>query len=106
MSLDWYQVANAQVVAEQFRAVLAVAREWGTYPVAIAAAKWMWEEMARTPEHFGESRSYLPDAELYVRVAFVGPLHVWFGYHETARIVFVRRIAYSRRRPEPPRPAP
>jgi hypothetical protein len=101
MSADRYRVANAQVVADQFRVALSIARERGTLLRAIRSAKWMWEELARTPEQFGESRYYLPNAELHVRIAFVGPLYVLFGYHESARIVFVRKIGYSRRRPEP-----
>jgi len=106
MSSDRYRVVNAQVVADQFRAALRVARERGTLGWATRSAKWMWEEMALTPEQFGESRYYLPNAALHVRIAFVGPLFVLFGYHKTARVVFVRKIGYSRRRPEAPRPTP
>jgi len=106
MSADRYRVSNPNVVTDQFHIAMGIARERGTLRSAVASAKWMWEEMARTPEEFGESRFFLPNAELHMRIAMVGPQYVWFGFHESARVVFVREFGFSRRRPEPPRPTP
>jgi hypothetical protein len=60
----------------------------------IRAARWMLEELERTPLEFGESRESLNSMGLEVRVAFVRPFLVRLEVNERNRIVFVQRFNY------------
>lgn len=59
MSPD-FQVSHSQLVMEEFRRVLDIARERGILPLTLRASRWILEELARTPMEFGESREYRP----------------------------------------------
>ena len=54
--------------------------------------------MESNPHEFGESRGFLPNAKLYRRIAFAGPLAFHFGVHEESRTVFLVRVVWVRRR--------
>lgn len=95
MEAGEYRVSAPGVVTEQLKRALDLARTHGMYPLAVPSAKWMMEEMARTPHSFGESRGHLTHLQLSMRVAFVGPLMVEFAVHEPTRQVFVRRFAFT-----------
>jgi hypothetical protein len=64
----------------------------GIQPIALRAARWIMEELARTPLEFGESRENYPGAKLKLRIAFASPLVVNFGVHESSKTVFIRSI--------------
>jgi hypothetical protein len=87
-----YHVANSAMVGERFRACLLHARNTGRYTIALQAAKWIVEELERTPLEFGESRENYPGAKLQLRIGFARPLKVRFGVHEESKTVFIRTI--------------
>jgi hypothetical protein len=97
VSDDRYLISQSGAVSDQLRGVFARAKREGLGAVTAAAARWMVEEMERTPFEFGESREYWPHADLHTRIAFVDPLYVLFGIHQTTRTVFVGRIAWLKR---------
>jgi hypothetical protein len=88
-----YKVFNSQVVAEQFRSLAAEARASGRLPLFLAAAKWIMEELARTPTEFGESWTVRPGSDLIFRRGCVGPLFVQYALREKDRVVYIRRFA-------------
>jgi hypothetical protein len=90
-----FQVSHSQLVMEQFRRVLDLARDRGILPVTLRASRWILEELTRTPMEFGESREYLPHLDLHLRIGFAGPIYAEFAVHIPNRIVFVRRIDFS-----------
>ncbi len=59
------------------------------------SAKWIWEELERTPHEFGESRAYDEGSKLNFRVAYVGPFVVYFAIHEETRTVFVGALQFA-----------
>lgn len=97
MSDERYAVSNSQNVAQQLRAAVEAARAHGKHALAIRAARWILDELERNPAALGESRTYLPAAELHVRIGFAGPIYIVYGIHEPSRTVFVRKIGYSPR---------
>lgn len=94
MTPDAYVVTHSQEVAAQFRRLMDRASAAGQLPIAVRASRWALEELARTPLEFGESREYLPAAELWLRIAFVRPISVAFGVRERTRTVFIRRFGW------------
>jgi hypothetical protein len=95
---DRYTVSHSGRVSDQLKAAFARADAEGVKQTSVKAAKWMVEEMERTPEEFGESREYLPHADLHMRVAFSPPLFVQFGVHRPSRTVFVSKIGWLERK--------
>jgi hypothetical protein len=93
----YFRISNSGQVSEQLRAAFAQADQVGALPVTVRAARWIVEEMERTPDEFGESRDYLPEAGIRMRIAFAPPLYVIFGIHEDSRTVFVRKIGWLER---------
>lgn len=93
---DRYQVFNSAVVAEQFRALAGEARATGRLPVFLAAARWVMEELKRTPTEFGESWITLPGSGLIFRRGFARPLFVQYAIHEDERVVYIRRFVLAR----------
>jgi hypothetical protein len=87
-----YRLSNSERVAEHFRDCLLRARNTGRYAVALRAARWIVEELERTPLEFGESRENYPGARLQLRIGFARPLKVSFGVHEESKTVFVGSI--------------
>jgi hypothetical protein len=80
------------MVAEQFRASLRHARETGRQSIALQAAKWIVEELERTPLEFGESRENYTGAKLQLRIGFARPFAVRFGVHVESKTVFIGSI--------------
>lgn len=87
-----YEVSSSILAHEQLRAIF---KQLGPAGGVAAAVRWMWSELERTPDEFGESREYLTYARLQVRVAFVGPLHVRFGVHQPSRQEFITHIGLA-----------
>jgi hypothetical protein len=69
-----------------------LAARQGRRRLVLRAARYVIEELAYDPNHFGESRGALPHMELSLRVAFAPPLYVEFAVHEASKQVFVRRF--------------
>jgi hypothetical protein len=95
-----YEVTSSPKVTEDFKTLLREVRERGLLRAVLPSARWIMEELARTPMSFGESRDYLPRLELHLRVGFVGPLMVEFAVHEASRRVLIRRSRLTP--PHPP----
>jgi hypothetical protein len=93
---DRYRVYNSAAVAEQFRRLAEVARASGRGRVFLAAAKWIMEELERTPTEFGESRAVYPAPALVLRRGFARPLYVDFAVREDVKVVYIRRFALVR----------
>lgn len=92
MATDLYTISNSAAVSESFRAAMESARQDGIFPAALRAARWIVEELQRTPHQLGESRDYFPQTELAMRIAFVQPFVVIFAVHEPSKTVFIRSI--------------
>jgi hypothetical protein len=92
-----YQVVNSQAVAEQFRNLAEEARAADRLPLFLAAARWIMEELARTPTEFGESWTTRPGSDLIFRRGFAGPLFVQYAISEHNHVVYIRRFALRRR---------
>lgn len=93
---DRYQVHNSAAVAEQFRHLAEQARTSGRYQIFLRAARWIIEELERTPNEFGESRESWPERSISVRCGFARPLYVEYAVHESHRAVYIRRFSLSR----------
>lgn len=91
-----YRVVNSAAVAEQFRALAEEARGSGRLAAFLAAARWIMEELARTPTEFGESWMTRPGSDLIFRRGFARPLHVQYAVREEERVVFIRRFVLVR----------
>lgn len=91
-----YRVTNSAAVSEQFRAIAEEARTTGRLPKLLAAARWIMEELARSPLEFGESWVTNARTGLVFRRGFAPPLHVQYAVHEAQRIVFIRRVVLLR----------
>ena len=102
---DRYQLSQSGSVSDGFRAFVAQAREEGRLPIFARASRWIVEELVRTPGEFGESREYLPDAEISMRCGFERPVYVEYGVHEESRTVFLRRFKLLPPTPEETAPA-
>lgn len=87
-----YRVSQPVAVTEAFRAVLARAAAEGRLGRVLAAARYMFDELAYDPARFGEARARLHGLELDRRIAFARPLVVEFAVHEATRQVFVSRV--------------
>ncbi len=92
-----YQISNASRNSDELQAVFAQADAKGILPLAVKAARWIVEELERTPDEFGESRDLLAYAGIRMRIAFAAPLFVVFGIHDSSRTVFIRRIGWLER---------
>ena len=100
MSDTNYHISNSTAVAEQLRSVFERAGIEGVVPVTIRAARWLVEEMERTPYEFGESREYFEHAEIHKRIVFVPPMYAFFGIHQESRTVFVMKVGWLERKPK------
>ncbi len=94
---DRYKVVNSGAVADEFRQASNVARAAGQLSLFVASAKWIMEELSRTPGEFGESREERAGDGLVSRCGFAGCLYVEFAIHEQQRVVFLRRFRFRRR---------
>jgi hypothetical protein len=87
-----YQVSQLQDVTEQFLQLVALAELQGRRALVLRASKYIMDELAYDPLHFGESRGTYPHLQLEVRIAFAPPVYVEFAVHAQARQVFIRRF--------------
>jgi hypothetical protein len=94
MPAERYQLAVSGAARQQLERALHLARQAGKRLEGIRAARWILEELERTPMEFGESREHLDAMGVEVRVAFVRPLKVRFAVNEDERVVFVQRFEY------------
>lgn len=92
MPNDPYRLEQAAVVNEGFRQFVAQARAEGRITIFLQAARWIVEELTRTPFEFGESREYLDAADLRMRCGFARPLYVEYGVNEPNHVVYIRRF--------------
>ena len=89
-----YRVSQPGMVTEALRIILARAKFENRLPLVLKAARFLFDELAYDPLHFGESRGFLKSAELSVRFAMCPPLSVWFAVHEPTKQVFITRINF------------
>ena len=89
MSTNRFFVSSSEAVREMFRTVMENARSQGKLKSAVQAAEWIFEELARTPMEFGESRDEYPSLDLHVRLAIIGPLAVQFAVNVEQKMVFL-----------------
>ncbi len=92
-----YRIANSRAVNETFLRLAAEATVTGRRTDFLRAARWIVDELERTPGEFGESRVVYPHLGLLGRAGQVGPLFVEYAYSETDRIVYIRRVVLTRR---------
>jgi hypothetical protein len=69
----------------------------GESRLAVHALRWIIEELTRTPMEFGESRNYLSQLGLHVRVGFAGPCGVVYAVSVEHHMVFIRHWATGKR---------
>lgn len=93
-----YRLDQSADVSAAFRSIVAGVRGLGRLDIFVPAARWIVEELARTPNEFGESRDWFADAGTQARCGFAGPLYVAFGVHEESQVVFLRRFVLCRSR--------
>lgn len=87
-----YRLDQSVSVTEGFRQLVAQARAEGRIQIFLQAARWIVEELTRTPSEFGESREYLEAADIRMRCGFARPLYVEYGVNEANNTVFLRRF--------------
>ncbi|MBA4188673.1 MAG: hypothetical protein C0467_11800 [Planctomycetaceae bacterium] len=87
-----YEVSSSVAVTEEFQRLIVTARNRGVLSAVVPAARWIMEELARSPMLFGESRDFLPHMQLHLRIGFAGPISVQSAVHEPSRHVFIRRF--------------
>ena len=96
MSPGTYRISNSKATGELFKAIADEARKAGRRLETLRAARWIFEELERTPLEFGESRNVYHHLQLQMRIAFVRPLTILFGVHESSRTVFISRMALGK----------
>ncbi|HSQ57309.1 MAG TPA: hypothetical protein VLM40_16425 [Gemmata sp.] len=90
-----YQVSQPPTVTDQFLLITALARAQGRLRLVLRASRYLLDELAYDPIHFGESRGTYPHLQLEMRIAFVPPVYIWFAVHEPSRQVFIRRLGLT-----------
>jgi len=90
-----YRVSEPGLVRDAFRPLAARARAGGWAALLASAARYLYDELAYDPAHFGESRGRFESMDLDYPVAFVRPLMVEFTIHEPTRQVFIRRVGLA-----------
>lgn len=97
MSAPPYRISPSGRASEQTRAALDRAEAYGELVAAVEALEWAYAQMRDNPAEFGESRTYWPNAKLFQRIGFSGPLVFDFGIHEDTRTVFINRVGWTRK---------
>jgi hypothetical protein len=92
MADEPYRLDQSALVIEGFRQLVAQARAEGRIQIFLQAARWIVEELTRTPSEFGESREYLAAADIRMRCGCARPLYVEYGVNEPNRVVTFRRF--------------
>lgn len=94
MSEPAYQIIEVHTARPAFLAAAAEARRHRQTTLFLRAARWVLEELARTPTEFGESGPRWERLGIAGRRGFAGPLYVDFGVDDTNRFVYLRRFAW------------
>ena len=92
-----FTLSQSGQVADEFSNALAFLRANGEGRPASIAARWMLEELVRTPLEFGESRFHLPHLDLFVRIAYSGPWVILYSVNVPSHRVFIRHWGLRRR---------
>lgn len=92
-----YRIANSRAVNETFLRLADEATATGRRASFLRAARWIVDELERTPGEFGESRADYPHLGLLGRAGQVGPLFVEYAISDADRIVYIRRVVLTRR---------
>ena len=87
-----YQVSQSQIITDEFLRLFTFAQSLGWRKLFLDASRYMMDELAYDPNHFGESRGILPGLELEMRIAFAPPVYVEFAVHERSHQVFIRHF--------------
>lgn len=87
-----YRVVNSGFVADQFRELLRRTTHPSQRSDIVEAARWIIEELARTPDEFGESQETLPGTGWILRRGFAPPLFVEYAIDEPNRLVYLKRF--------------
>jgi len=85
-----FEVSQSNLAEEKLRELLEVFRLRGKAAPAARAVRWIIEELSRTPMQFGESRDYLEELNLHVRVGFARPWRVNYAVHLPSQSVFIQ----------------
>jgi len=88
-----FRVSQPAHVTAQFLQLVALGQLQGRRRLVLRACKYIMDELAYDPLHFGESRGTYPHLELEMRIAFAPPVQVQFAVHSKSRQVFIRRFA-------------
>lgn len=87
-----YRVSQSQAVTERYLQLFAQAVILDRRRIFLVASRYIVEELAYDPLHFGESRGRLQHLDLDMRIAFAPPLYVEFAVHEPSHQVFIRHF--------------
>jgi hypothetical protein len=93
-----YKLTYLSGVTDRFRECMDMAKHEGRMSLALRSAKLIIGELETEPNTFGESRELFPAAGLVFRLAFAGPMSVYFAVHEQAKTVFIRTFNWSQRK--------
>jgi hypothetical protein len=86
---DYYRIVPSILVLEQLRSIVDRATEAGRELEFARSLNWVMSELERTPLEFGEGQYTNMEKGLKVRLAFVGPITVRFGVHDSTKQVFI-----------------
>lgn len=89
-SNEFYTLAESPNVSAKFRRLAEQARREGRFVSFVKSAKWIQEELRRTPLEFGEARYAAPIGRFLYRVGYVGPIAVHYAVDPVNRIVYYR----------------
>jgi hypothetical protein len=89
-----YTVSQSREVGDQLRRLGRTAHAEGRFQSFADGARWIFEELSRTPTEFGESR--YESGSLAFRCGFAGALYVEYAVKSESRAVFIRRFSLVR----------
>src|SRR5688572_8472770 len=87
-----YRIDYSGDVNEQFRRLIAQARDEGREEVVRAEARRLFADLMTDPFEVGEARNNYPAIGIRERFAVYGPLVAYFGVHEASRVVIISRF--------------
>ena len=76
---EHYTLAESRNVSATFRRLSEKASREGRFVSFVKSAKWIQEELTRTPLEFGEARYAVPTGRFLYRVGYAGPITVDFA---------------------------
>ena len=89
---ELFHVVYSKTVLAKFRRICALAEISGEEQAVLTAGKQIDEALRSDPRGFGDPWYRLPKIQLDVYLRAVPPLLVYYGVHQTKKIVFVRRL--------------